>query len=509
MKLDARTASPDTSLAGDVCVIGAGPVGLALADTLRHRGLRVVVLESGGDAPDDRVRDLDAAECVNGTYADLRDVRARGVGGTATIWNTVLHGVPMAKYVPLDEVDFEARAWIPHSGWPFERGELDAWYRRAHEVCGLEPYRPREGPDPRGYPLLSFPDGGLRTGLYHYAPASRFTETLPARLCAAPEVTLVLGATVTDIVRDRAGDRIHKVRWRSFGTGSGTVLASSFVLATGGLENARSMLLEREPGTRGEHGGWLGAGFMEHPVDTTLELVTRAPALVPPEGFYSPAGIGTVAPIVGRIALSPGLLREERLPNASIRLVHVQNPPVLRASSARRAARRLVPTAALRRMIGGTVRRIWRSSAPVVGVTYQVLIDLEQVPSKENRVTLSNQRDQFGRRRMRLHWRWTAADEANRQRVLQVVERELERAHVGRVRRIRSSPPDPVAHHHMGTTRMHDLASEGVVDADLRVHGTENLYVAGSSVFPTGGFANPTLTAVALAIRLAEHLADA
>lgn len=509
MEIDVRTAAPDTALAADVCVVGAGPVGLTLTDVLRSRGVDVVVLESGGAAPDEWTRELDAGECVGDAYAELRDVRARGVGGTATIWNTVLHGVSMAKYVPLDEIDFEARPWIPHSGWPFGRDVLDPWYRRAHDVCGLEPYRPTQAPDPGGYPVPSFPEGGLRTGVHHYGPASRFTETLPARLCAASEVTLVRGATATRFVRDREDGPIREVRWRTCGEASGTVRAGSFVLAAGGLENARLLLLDDRRRPSPGRDDWLGAGFMEHPVDATLELVARAPALLSPEGFYSPSGIGTVAPMVGRIALSSDLLRAERLPNASIRLVHVRNPSVLRAPSARRAARRLVPVAALRRMIGGSVRRIWRSSAPVVGTTYRVLIDLEQLPSRENRVTLSSQLDAFGLRRLRLHWRWTAEDEANRQRILDVVERELDRAGLGRVRRITSAPPDPAAHHHMGTTRMHELASQGVVDADLRVHGTENLYVAGSSVFPTGGFANPTLTAVALAIRLAEHLAGA
>lgn len=492
-------------------MIGAGPVGLTVADELRARGVNVVVLESGGPAPDPRIRDLDAGECVGEPYADLRDVRARGVGGTATIWNTVLHGAATAKYVPLDEIDFEERSWVPHSGWPFGRDTLDPWYERAHTLCGLDPFRPEAEPDARGFGLLSFPDGGLGTGVYHYGPASRFTETLPAALRAAPDVTLVLGATATELVRRRAGC-VDEVRWRSLRGQTGTVRADTFVLAAGGLENARLLLLDRArmDGAHGDgdaHGDWLGAGFMEHPVDTTLELVTHDPALVPPEGFYSPAGIGATASFVGRIALGSELLRAERLPNASVRLAPVVDPPAMRSGSLRTVARRLVPTSALRRLIGGTVRRLWRSSAQVVGARYQVLIDLEQLPSTENRVGLADERDAFGLPRVRMSWRWTEADEANRQRILAAVERELERAGVGRVRRVRDTPPDPVAHHHMGTTRMHARPADGVVDADLRVHGTENLYVAGSSVFPTGGFANPTLTAIALAARLADHLA--
>ena len=374
-------------------------------------------------------------------------------------------------------------------------------------MCGLAAYRPGDAPDGHGYPLLAFPDGGLRTGVYHYGPASRFTREIPERLCAASGVTLVHGATATGIETAADGVRVVGIRWSTFGAGSGVVRAASFVVAAGGLENARILLLAHEDGCLPLAGAWLGRGFMEHPVDDSLELVSHVPALSPPEGFYAPAGVGREAAVVGRIALTPKLLRRERLPNASIRLVHMENPPVLRASSLRQAARRLVPTSRLRRMIGGTVRRIWRTSAPVIGTTYKVLIDLEQLPSKENRVTLSNQRDAFGRRRLGLHWRWTAADETHRQRILSLVEREMERAGMGRVRRVRSAPPDPVAHHPMGTTRMHADPLEGVVDAQLRVHGMENLYVAGSSVFPTGGFANPTLTAVALAVRLADHLA--
>jgi len=506
LELDARTAPPDVHLAADVCVVGAGPVGLALADELRSREVVVAVLESGGNGSDPQVRDLDLGERADGCYTDLRDVRARGVGGTATIWNTVLHGVPAAKYVPLDEADFEPRPWVPHSGWPFRRDTLDPWYERAHVICGLDPHRSTEPPDPRGYPLLTFPEGGLRTGVYHYGPASRFTVTLPDGLRVANGVTLVHGATATQLVRERDG-RIREVRWRSFGEGAGTVRASTFVLAAGGLENARLLLLDHERRGSDPCDGWLGAGFMEHPIDTSLELVTHAPALVPPEGFYSPAGVGRVANVVGRIALDPELLRAEKLPNASVRLVPIVNPAAMRSSSLRRAARWLVPTSGLRRLVGGTIRRLWRSSAPVVGTRYGVWIDLEQLPSKENRVTLAGERDALGMRRARLAWRWTTADEAHRQRVVAVIERELERAAVGRVRRVGSGPPDPVAHHHMGTTRMHPDPGEGVVDADLRVHGEENLYVVGSSVFPTGGYANPTLTAIALAARLAEHLA--
>jgi choline dehydrogenase-like flavoprotein len=136
-----------------------------------------------------------------------------------------------------------------------------------------------------------------------------------------------------------------------------------------------------------------------------------------------------------------------------------------------------------------------------------LLIDLEQLPHRDNRVTLSSDTDRLGVPRVTLHWRWRDEDEANRVRILRAVALEFERAGLGKVRQVARGPVDPNTHHHMGTTRMHDDPAQGVVDADLRVHGEENLYVVGSSVFPTAGCANPTLTALALAFRLGDRLA--
>jgi choline dehydrogenase-like flavoprotein len=135
-----------------------------------------------------------------------------------------------------------------------------------------------------------------------------------------------------------------------------------------------------------------------------------------------------------------------------------------------------------------------------------VLLDLEQPPHRENRVRLSDHRDRLGQRRVVLEWRWRAGDEAGRQRVREVFARELERAGVGRLLVSRETELDPAIHHHAGTTRMHPDPALGVVDGDQRVHRMENLYVTGASVFPTAGVANPTLTIIALSLRLADCL---
>ncbi len=142
---------------------------------------------------------------------------------------------------------------------------------------------------------------------------------------------------------------------------------------------------------------------------------------------------------------------------------------------------------------------------------YRVMCRSEQVPNPESRVTLSDELDAFGVPRARLDWRLTEQDVDTIRRGQMFLAAELARAGLGRMQ----LPEEEGfgwdqyvlgGHHHMGTTRMALDPRKGVVDADCRVHGIENLYLAGSSVFPTGGFANPTLTLVALAARLADHV---
>jgi choline dehydrogenase-like flavoprotein len=130
----------------------------------------------------------------------------------------------------------------------------------------------------------------------------------------------------------------------------------------------------------------------------------------------------------------------------------------------------------------------------------------EQSPNPESRLVLQRERDALGTPKVRLQWRLAALDTESVHRSTELVARELGRSLQGRGRVKVSVHPIGLPDHHMGTTRMHDDPRRGVVDAQCRVHGLSNLYVAGSSVFPTGGTANPTLTLLQMALRLADHL---
>ncbi len=520
MEINVRTLAQGSIRAAEVCVIGAGPAGLALAEGLRSRGVDVLVMEQGGRLPVNVSGDpgsdappLSAADAAHPPdapplpYGPVAGTRAFGVGGTATIWNTVLHGMPMAKYVALEPSDLEVRPWIPHSGWPIGWDALDRFYDAAHALAGLAPRVQSPAETGRGHPVQDLGGTGLETAFYHYGPAARFTRELPDRIAGDDRATLLLGATLMDLRWSAARGRVAEAAWASEAGVHGRVRARIFVLAAGTIENARILLA-----ACASHGGfeaspWAGRGFMEHPIDTTLELTTRAEALAPPGGFYSMQTLGEGESIVGRFALGDALLSSLGIPRASVRLLPADGPRVLERPGVRHSLRRAVPFERGRRAGGRLVRSLWRASRAVAGARYRLWIDLEQVPEETNRVVLSGRRDALGRPVASLDWRWSDEDEGRRLRTVEAVARELERAGAGRVERVPDGGLDPRAHHHMGTTRMSSGPADGVVDGDLRVHGAENLYVVGPSVFPTGGCANPTLTAVALALRLADHLA--
>ena len=494
MEVDARTlGAPE--LDADVCIVGAGPAGLTIARELARRHRRIVLLESGGRTPDPIVQALNEGTMTGDAYNGPGPTRHRQAGGTAQAWNTWFGDEVGAKYVPLDTVDFEARAWWPLSGWPFDRAHLEPHYARARACCGLE--HEVDGGDDRESaerPRLALSPGPLTTGLYQFGASRLFTEIHLAEVRRAPNVLLCLNATAVELERDAGTRGITRVRAAGVTGRALRVRATLFVLAAGGIENARLLLLA----DLGDDSGMVGRCFMEHPRDVSCRLVPADPWLLERCGLYDihqdARGI-----VMGRLAFTDEARRREELAAMSITIQPLPPPPRWPAVEALRT-RVLGPRTRLRsgwsRAPGG-----YRRSPGL-----ELLINLEQVPDPENRITLGRERDRFGLPKAAIHWRWRALDRQNLARIHAIVAAELERHGLGRVEVSAGAPVDPNAHHHMGTTRMHRDPRRGVVDEHARVHGCSNLFVAGSSVFPTSGFANPTLTIVALALRLAEQL---
>lgn len=478
MEVDTRTLD-SSSLDADVCIVGAGPTGLTVARALATGDARIVLLESGGRSRDPDAQALSDGTTIGDAYAGPAMTRHRQAGGTAVIWNTWLGAEMGAKYVPLDAIDFEARDWLPLSGWPFDKASLDPYYERAQSLCGLGPYLYRgvDWASPERPPLpLSF--GSLTTDVYQFGAARLFTDVYLQELRQARNVLLCLHATAVDLETDASGCVVTHVRVSRVTGRPLRVRANQFVLAAGGIENARLLLLSnsvRRDGL-GNESDMVGRCFMEHPRDSSCRLLLADPRLLDRCGLYS-IHRADAAIVMGRIAFTEEARRREQLPAMSVTL-----QPRPRPSRWLRAG--------------------WRRRFDVL----ELLINLEQAPDPDNRVTLGTDRDRYDQPKAVVHWRWREFDQRNLARVHANLVAGLERSGLGRVVIDTAAAPDPNAHHHMGTTRMHHDPRIGVVTEDARVHGVANLFVAGSSVFPTGGFANPTLTIVALALRLADHL---
>lgn len=531
MILDGASLAPETVIEADVCVIGAGAAGLALVSRLRQiadprRPPRVVLLESGGRSPR-RPSPATADLCdgtVHGEHYPLAETRRRGLGGTTSVWGGML--------VPLDSCDFERREWVPESGWPFGHGELIEPYRAAVEQLGAVAAPDRLGEELDATARLPRLDGDLEIRPIQRPRRFRLGATLGSALASSDEVEIVLRATVIRLRTDRCGRRVSEAEVRTLGrTGSATrhrVRASWFVLAAGGIENPR--LLLASPGPRGvalgndhdlvgryfmEH-RYIGAGVVEAEPGVDLAAYT--------EGVKRPGGR-----VFGTLALTAEARRRHRLLDQNLRLFPHSAVDRSRSVMAFKAIWGGLRTGerppALHRRLADLARGpvsvarylAWR--IPVhLGRDLRrrqsgyLFSGLEQEPEAGNRVLLARSRDVFGTPRPRLELRLSPRHWRSARRGLEIVADEVRRLGIGRLHRDRrwsraDQLQDKFGAHHMGTTRMHADPRRGVVDADCRVHGLENLFVAGSSVFPTGGSANPTLTIVALALRLADHLA--
>ncbi len=480
--------------APDVCVVGAGPAGLTTALTLGAAGRSVVLLESGGFRPSISAQELNEGDVEGEAYAGVGSTRHRQVGGTSNTWNVAIDGAQGAKYVPLGVRDM--------ADWPIGWGEVEPFYVEAQTVCGLGPFE--YGADHWATPArrpFDLRGTGLTSGVYHFGHAERFTRELVEELSCAQSVTLVTSATVVELAPGRDETTVHEVRVVDGNYRAIEVKPRAVVLACGAVENARLLLLAQLGDRRGSE--WLGRCFMEHARDFSLALDPGSRELFAEAAFYDAWASADGTLVGGHLALTEDALDSFDLPNAAMTLVP-------RADG--RRGRRLVARVPepVRRVMGMPLsgRYGWsetRSPARAFDL-FDLVVNLEQRPDLRNRIELSSRRDRFGSPLPRLTLHWTDDEQERLERLRELLREWFGAAGLGRLLTTRGHRPDLSAHHHAGTTRMALDPQDGVVDVNGRVFGVDNLYVAGASVFPSAGFANPTLTIVALARRLGHHL---
>lgn len=494
--IDARTLPNATEIEADLIIIGGGLAGIAIAKQWAGSGKRIAVLESGGREMDLEIQSLYAGAGVMRAPGNadrpideyLIQSRVRALGGSGNVWG--------GKCVPLDEADFAHRDWLDRTGWPVTRADMQPYYDRACDVLEIDRFN-RDWdatPEPDRPPLPI--NGDFFSAPRRFSPVSggadraRFDAFCGAFVEVAQNITIYLHANVANI-RLRRDSRVQGLNVACLNGRRHTANARNYVLATGGIENVRLLLAS---GGIGNHSDLLGRCFMGH--------VTF--------GVYEhPEGLNTMLCVSDGQNMS---LYADGGPENTHCVIAASLPGQRRFGTGNFTTTLFDPRAAPGAEDAAVLALASRLDANGAGARHHPCSFMsEQLPNLESRITLLPEHtDALGMPRVLLDWTYSERDMANLERSIAALGDALGAEGKGRVRwpveRSTLLSILNTSRHHMGTTRMSPDPDQGVVDQDCCVHGVRNLYVAGSSVFPTSGIANPTLTLIALAMRLSDHL---
>jgi len=507
--------------AADVCIVGAGAAGIVLAAELARQGKRVLLLESGGTALEPAVQELNACSYSGQPRRGAHMGLFRALGGTTITWG--------GQVLELTEEDFAARAWVPGSGWPLSKRELQPYYERALVAEGLsavvrsdeEVWRQMKSDAP---PLGS----ELETYFTRWCLEPNFAR-LYGDVLNSSKLCIVLHASVTAMLLSANGSRLQGVRCRTISGRERNFSAAHYVLCLGTIETVR-FLLQPSADTAAQtwnRSGLLGKNFQSH-IDYNAAKIPGEDALRLRRWFANAYLKGRKYHPKFRLAFAEQ--KQRRILNIAGSITCI-NPAETELRRVKRLANnflhgrkfdpawgdlprfiRQLPTMLALGYGYGVQHRAWWPQDS----TFWLRVHCEQEPQSQSRITLTDVRDGVGLLQAKLDWRVSAVEWRTIRQFTEQAQRSFAALAATKI------VPQPElqledgsgsivfdnSHHHMGGTRMAASSTEGVVDLNLKLHGAENAYVCSASVFPTGGFSNPTHTLIALAIRLADHLVN-
>jgi choline dehydrogenase-like flavoprotein len=504
MHIDARQIPDNTLIEGDICIIGAGASGISFALEWMNTPYKVILLEGGGFDYEAAMQDLYKGKTTGQRYYPLESARLHYFGGTTGHWAGFCS--------TFDPIDFQKRDWIPHSGWPIKREDLDPYYARAQKNLDLGPYEYRYDYWKEKYPdmvSLPFEPDTVWNKIWQFSPPTRFGTKYKDTIVNSPNIHLYTYANVTDITANENASAIKQITVKNFAGKSHTVKAKNFVLACCSIQNARLLLASNKqaPKGLGNDNDTVGRYFMEH-----LEIKSAELWMPDPDPLKLYAIEYGKTKWRAELAISAKKQEEYKILNGTASFTPLE-------------ATRDQPA----------FIDIWKSGDPKsrdenfakfgegqkklkgkkAFSAYQLFTRVEQGPNPNSRVTLDTDTDALGIRRAILHWELTSLEKRSIRGIYEIIGQQLGIAAKGRIRLLEylrdendTSWPEFTGGgwHHMGTTRMGEDPKTSVVDANCKVHGIANLYTAGSSNYVTAAAPNPTLTLVALTLRLSDHL---
>ncbi|HKP32257.1 MAG TPA: GMC family oxidoreductase [Chitinophagaceae bacterium] len=506
MHIDARSLENDSLIEGDLCIIGAGAAGISMALDWINSGSKVILLEGGGFDYDPAMQDLYKGTTTGVPYYPLESARLHYFGGTSGHW---------AGYCsPLDDLDFRERSWVPMSGWPFGKQELDPYYAKAHELLELGPYQ--YDPDywikkEPSFEKLPLREDVIRHKVWQFSPPTRFGVKYRKPIVDASNVWLYTYANVSELIVDENNKQIKEVIITNHSKKTHRVNAKNFVLATCAIQNARLLLTSNKKISKGignQH-DLVGRCFMDHLEVICGELhmpIARSLDFYMLQFFYTK--------MRAEIGLSEGMQEQSKVLNGTVAFIPKSNETSSETSTDTTSSE---ANAHLRGWENAEDAfrkgQIKKEKNPPHKI-FQLFTRMEQAPNPASRITLSNEKDALGMPRPSLEWKPDGLERTSIHKLIEEIGKEFGYENIGRIKMAEwltndnNDWPSSLggAWHHMGTTRMNADPKKGVVDPNCKVHDINNLFIAGSSCFPTSGVANPTLTLISLTLRLSAHL---
>jgi choline dehydrogenase-like flavoprotein len=538
--VDANEIPVGSKLRADVCIVGAGPAGISLALSLSGQGLAIVLLESGRAHLDAATQTLCDGEVADDKLHSPPDkYRQRRFGGSTAIWG--------GRCMPFNAIDFERREWMADSGWPISLDDLLPFYPEANKLAeaGRFAYDAKDALGEDAPPMLRGFDSDIvrADGLERFSCPTNFGTRYARRLKVASDIRVLPGANCVGLQQDGRkvqGVEVRTLEGRRFG-----IEPRVTVLATGGIETPR-LLLACNIGN--EH-DVVGRYYMCHIAGNVGSLVVNGPPSNVRHGYeISPEGIYCRR----RLSIAEHEQRRLGLANAVARLHFPRiTDPRHRSGvlSGLYLSRKFISYEYGKRLNDGTpptlalhARHLWNVVSDPLDTTaflahwiakrtlaerkfpsvilrnrsnrFSLEMHGEQAPRATSRVTLTGRRDAVGMPQVHIDWRYGPDDIESVRRTLDTIAAEIARSGIGQLTYDAATLEEDLLRfgayggHHIGTARMGTDPRTSVVDAQCRVHSTDNLFVAGSAVFPTSSQANPTLTLIALSLRLGRHLAE-
>ena len=542
MQTDVDSLENDTLIELDICIIGAGPAGLILAHAFIGTNFTVSLLESGGLSKNSKIQKLSEGTLSGDLSEPIDQTHIRQVGGTANHWIIKMADKRYGyRYAPFDAIDFEKREGLPYSGWPIQKTDLDTYYAEVVAKCEIGPYQfNSQSWTNSSTDTLKLDPEKIISDVFMFGPTKKFTQDFPSDISKSSNINLFTNATVVELLTSKCGSLTEVAIIKTFTGKTIRFRAKQFILATNALQTPRLLLNSRKTHSQGignQHDN-VGRYYMDHSLVSSGNFYLFDAKKINEFGFYDMRLIAGTS-VLGKLKLSKEIMKKQQLRNMTATLFPMPTFNDVEALSSVKNIATAIANRQLPAELKKNILAIYKGKSHVLRVLYEklrydtpimpgfgrggwskltnneqkyqrleLLSFVEQSPNPDNRVTLINEIDELGCKKINLHFKWDEGDIASIRKAQKIFADSLNQTGLGHFELPEdfSIHPNRLAglHHMMGTCRMSESAKDGVVDKNCKVFGMQNLYIAGSAVFATGSYANPTLTNLALSVRIAD-----